>query len=175
MSNWQANHFEAIGAALAKSVREYGQTDQARDLADSFVAMFSATNKGFQPSRFYQAAGLGFRGVTITLNEVEQFFYDHAKAPDPDEDETMEHARACQAIQLALAERDLLDSPDTAVQWAEETVPATVTGLTSYSFFLYQEGRLNGSLHGIKVRGTPEGDPIRVRVVSAELALEYLD
>jgi hypothetical protein len=123
--------------------------------------------------------------ATITLTDVEQFFYDHAGYSYDPATESGEHGHARCAIELARAER-LAEVKGWRVVWEDDgdferycacdddDCPAK-TG-PAYGAVLYNDsGDVLGSLWGITFeRGHDYGDDPYARVVAAELAWDAL-
>jgi hypothetical protein len=177
MATWNAIHFKSVAAVLRREVDTYGDMPVIHRIADSFSDLFRESNGWFRAAQFFDDAGLTFRGVSFTLTEAEQFFYDHAPRGTWGEDETPDHARVRNAVLLADAEARLEASPDTSVEWWAE--PSDFGGMVRvgaplYTFYLYESGQLLGSALHQDLKGTPDDRPDQVRVVSAQLALEYL-
>jgi hypothetical protein len=176
MSTFSAIHFKSVAAVLRAEVEHGGDKPTVQRIADCFVAVFRESNGWFRPGQFYHDAGLTFSGVQYTLDEDEQFFYDQAPRGTWDDDETADQARLRQAVVLAWAENRLKASPDTRVEWVAEPQEQTrASGVPRWSAFLYEGAELLGTaLHQELTDVAPDKDPDRVRVISAQLALEYL-
>lgn len=114
--------------------------------------------------------------ATITLTDDEQFFYDNAGWGYDPKRETAEHGRACGAVLLASAERQMQLTEGAEVTWEDDPEPwdgDVPWDGPVYGAVLRKGSEVLGSLWGITLAGELGSDPY-CRVVAAELALEHL-
>jgi hypothetical protein len=111
--------------------------------------------------------------TTVTLNETDQFFWDHAGWSYDPAAETSDHGKAFCAMSLASAERRLARADDCEVTWEDDPHPwdgDTEWNGPVYVAVLRKGDDVIGVLGGIAMESLD--DPYR-RVIEAELALEY--
>jgi hypothetical protein len=165
------HHFEVITEVLRYHRAARGDTAELREISEAFARTFARDNPRFSRARFLSAIGITGPNQAITLDDREQFFYDHLKVRihDGSTDEERHARRARRAIELAAAEWKTRPWADSGAEVTWQQDPERDV----WDAFLYQDGDQMGHKYDVRLKSVPEKDPY-ARVIAAELAADCL-